>query len=169
MFGKNHSDFDSARMLKQCAADILLPATVGTSVMTLFSYLMSELANEDFSEPRHLSVMLKRLVPGLPKKSEHLVGWSAHYTVGSLFATFYVWLWKRKQVRPTLKTALLIGALSSVIAVLIWRATFKVHPLPPRINYRKFYLQLVPAHIIFALIVTMSYRLQIIEKDQILQ
>lgn len=144
---------------------VLLPALMGTNAMTIFSYLLSELAKENFSEPRHLSVMLKRLAPGIPKKWEHVAGWGAHYAVGVLFAAVYVELWKSGRLHPNLITGATFGLLSGAIAVLVWKATFKAHPLPPWISYRKFYLQLLPAHVVFAVTATIVYRLQELNTD----
>jgi hypothetical protein len=40
---------------------ILIPAMVGTSGMTLFSYLVSEAKHENFREPEVLRQLIKRL------------------------------------------------------------------------------------------------------------
>ncbi|MBL4675387.1 MAG: hypothetical protein JKY70_04160 [Mucilaginibacter sp.] len=40
---------------------------------------------------------------------------------------------------------------------MIWKATFKAHPLPPWINYDRYYLQRIRAHIIFAVGATLAY------------
>jgi hypothetical protein len=58
-----------------------------------------------------------------------------------------------------------IGALSGAIAVLIWKATFKVHPLPPWIDFKSYYLQLVPAHMVFAVFATITYRLVSLQEE----
>jgi len=144
---------------------ILFPAVMGTSVMTSFSHLLSDLYKEDFSEPRHLSVMLKRLAPGISKKWAFIAGWGAHYAVGVLFASVYAELWRSGKLRPTLATGAILGALSGAIAVMVWKATFKAHPTPPWIDYSKYYIQLVPAHVVFAVITTITYRLQQLKQE----
>lgn len=146
---------------------ILLPAVTGTTLMTMFSYLVSELAKEDFSEPEHLSVMLKRLAPGMPKRWERVAGWGAHYAVGALFVSVYLELWKSGKLRANLTNGILLGGLSGLLAVAVWKATFKAHPLPPWINYRKYYIQLIPAHIVFAVVATITYRLMNLHKPPV--
>ncbi len=140
-------------------APLLVPAFAGTTVMTLFSYILSEITKEDFSEPKHLSTMIDRLAPGTPKSWARVAGWGAHYAVGVLFASVYRQLWLKGKIRPSVAAGAVLGIISGAIAVLIWKSTFKIHPLPPWINYNKFYLQLVPAHTVFAVTATIAYRL----------
>ena len=127
--------------------------------MTAFSYLVSELDGENFSEPERLSQLAKRLVPLLSKEEKLTIGWGAHYMVGLLFALAYVELWTKGKIKPTLGQTLLLGGVSGILAVAIWKTTFKMHPLPPMLSFNKYYLQLVPAHVVFALFAALGYRL----------
>ena len=138
---------------------ITIAGITGTAFMTLFSYIVSMVKKEDFSEPEHLATMLHRLVPGTSKKLNQIAGWNAHFAVGLLFATAYVELWEAGKIKPSVKNAVLLGAVSGLLAVAVWKLTFKMHPLPPWINYNKYYIQLVPAHVVFALFATLAYRL----------
>jgi Na+/proline symporter len=146
-------------------AKIVLSGIMGTNVMTLFSYLISALAKENFSEPEHLSTMINRLAPGISKKWLKVAGWGAHYAVGILFAAVYAELWENGTIKPSVRNGLVIGALSGAIAVLIWKATFKAHPLPPWIDFKNYYLQLVPAHMVFAVFATITYRLTGLQEE----
>jgi hypothetical protein len=137
---------------------IAVAGIAGTSFMTLFSYLVSVIEKENFSEPEHLGTLIHRLLPGT-KKLNQAQGWVAHYAVGWLFATAFIELWERKKLKPSLKNALLLGGISGALAVGVWKLTFKIHPAPPWIRYTKYYTQLVPAHIVFALFATINYRL----------
>lgn len=137
---------------------IAVTGVTGTSFMTLFSYLVSHIERENFSEPEHLGTLIHRLLPGT-KKLNQVQGWAAHYAVGLLFATVFTELWERQKAKPSLKNALLLGGISGALAVGVWKLTFKLHPAPPWIKYTKYYTQLVPAHVVFALFATISYRL----------
>jgi len=137
---------------------IAVAGVTGTSFMTLFSYLVSVIEKENFSEPEHLGTLIHRLLPGT-KKLNQVQGWAAHYAVGLLFATVFTELWERQKAKPSLKNALLLGGISGALAVGVWKLTFKLHPAPPWIKYTKYYAQLVPAHVVFALFATISYRL----------
>ncbi|MEJ2884271.1 hypothetical protein [Pedobacter sp. GR22-6] len=136
----------------------VISGTGGTTFMTASSVLMS-LLGQDFREPEHLGTMVGRLAPLLSKRAKVIAGWGAHYAMGMIFAAVYVELWESGKIEHSLKNALILGALSGVVGFLIWKATFKVHPLPPAMNYTNFYLQRIPAHIVFAIFATLSYRL----------
>ncbi|MDB5133048.1 MAG: hypothetical protein JWR02_2797 [Mucilaginibacter sp.] len=141
------------------AKEILFAGISGTTFMTAFSYAVSAVEKENFSEPERLGQLARRLLPILNKKEDQLIGWSAHYGVGILFTTAYDWLWNNKGIKPSFKNNLLLGGISGLAAVAIWKATFKMHPLPPRLSFDKYYLQLVPAHIVFAVFAGLAYGL----------
>jgi hypothetical protein len=138
---------------------ILLQASAGTTMMTLFSYLVSLAEKENFSEPEHLGTLLHRLCPGSSKKVMQIAGWGAHYAVGLFFILAYRELWQKGVLKKNLANGLILGALSGALAVLIWRTTMKAHPAPPWIDFTRFYIQLVPAHIVFAVCATLTARL----------
>ena len=136
-----------------------LSGSVGTVVMTLGSELMSKIFGENYSEPDHLETMIKRLAPMLSKQAKTIAGWGAHLTMGLIFAAIYVELWEKRQIKHNIKNAIILGILSGLIGLLIWKGTFKVHPLPPLLNYTNFYLQRIPAHVVFAVATTITYKL----------
>jgi hypothetical protein len=136
-----------------------LSGFIGTSFMTASSELMSVLMGENFREPEHLETMISRLVPHLSAHAKKIAGWGAHYAMGFVFAAVYVQLWESKKIKHSLKNGLILGALSGVLGFLIWKATFKLHPLPPWLNYDHYYLQRIPAHVVFAVFATIAYRL----------
>ena len=139
--------------------NILIPGTAGTALMTLFSYGVSVVDKENYSEPERLGQLAHRLAPVLNKKDHRLIGWGAHYGVGLLFATAYARLWENRKLKPTFKNNFMLGAVSGLAAVAIWKATFTAHPLPPAMRFDKYYLQLVPAHIVFAVFAGLGYAL----------
>lgn len=137
----------------------LLSGIAGTTVMTADSALMSEIFGENYREPEHLTTMIKRLVPGLSKRANQIAGWGAHYAMGLVFAAVYVELWEKKKIKHSVRNGLILGAVSGVLGFLIWKGTFKSHPFPPAINYDHYYLQRIPAHVVFAITATLAYRL----------
>jgi hypothetical protein len=138
---------------------IALSGFMGTNFMTASSALMSVVFGENFREPNHLETMIGRLAPHLSKHAKKIAGWGAHYAMGFVFAAVYVELWETKKIKHNFKNALILGAVSGVLGFLIWKGTFKAHPLPPWINYDHYYLQRIPAHIVFAVFATITYRL----------
>ena len=79
--------------------------------------------------------------------------------MGLLFEIIYVSLWANKKLKPSIKNNLLMGVISGVVAIALWKITFKMHPLPPRLNFNKFYAQLVPAHVVFCVVSGLTYNL----------
>lgn len=137
-------------------AKTLLCSLSGTSLMTLSSAVFS-MGKQDFREPRHLGRLIGRLLPLGSDEMKVLAGWAAHYGMGTVFSAVYVMLWEDKKIGYSWKEALGLGILSGGIGALIWKATFKAHPLTPVMNYPRFYLQRLPAHIVFAAFATLAY------------
>lgn len=127
--------------------------------MTLFSYLVSLADGDNFSEPERLGQLASRLIPKVDKQESQALGWLGHYAVGLLFALVYVELWRKGKLKPDRKTSLWLGGISGIFAVAIWKATFKMHPLSPALSFNKYYLQLIPAHIVFAVFAGIGYQI----------
>lgn len=128
--------------------------------MTAFSKLLSKVQGQNFSESAQLSRMIKRIMPLLSENKRMAAAWTAHLTVGLGFALAYIEGYESGKIKPGAKEMLLLGLVSGILAVVIWRLTFKAHPLPPILKSDAYYWQLVPAHVIFAIFVTVTYRLQ---------
>ena len=138
----------------------------GTTFMTASSALLS-LMGQDFREPEHLSTMISRMAPFLSKRAKVIAGWGAHYGMGFVFAAVYVELWETRKIDHTVKNGLILGVLSGLVGLLIWKGTFKTHPLPPKMDYTIFYLERIPAHIVFAIFSTIAYRIIKNKEDQV--
>jgi len=128
--------------------------TVGTTAMTAFSYLLSRTKNKNFREPRLLAGMIDRLTP-LNKNEAVKMGWLMHYGVGVFFAAIYKPILEKGHIEPTMKNGAIIGGITGLFGAAIWNLTFHLHPLPPLISYRRFYGQLVVAHVIFGAVTTL--------------
>lgn len=131
----------------------------GTSFMTANSYIMSEIFGENFREPQHLSKMIARLAPKLSQHANRIAGWGAHYAMGLVFAAVYVELWETHKIKHTILNGVILGFVSGVLGFLIWKGTFKAHPAPPLLRFDHYYLQRIPAHIVFAVFATITYRI----------
>lgn len=129
----------------------------GTTFMTASSALMSLIPHEQFQEPDQLFKLIGRLAPWLPKSYKKIASWGAHYTMGLLFAAAYVELWEKKKIEHSFKNGIILGILSGLLGMLIWKATFSIHPLPPNNRKSHFYLQRIPAHVVFAVFATLGY------------
>jgi hypothetical protein len=130
--------------------NVLLAAAVGTGAMTLFSYLVSRKKNKDFREPRLLGKMVYRAVPEIKKPQAKVIGWILHCTTGLTFAVIYHYLLKDTKLNSNVPDGIVLGLANGVVAVGIWKATFSLHPDPPKIHFNDFYKHLVLAHVVFA-------------------
>jgi hypothetical protein len=141
------------------AKEVLVSGITGTTFMTLFSHMAGDIADENFSEPNLLGKLFDRVVPGSSKEVSTIVGWKAHYLIGILFALVYAELWDKEKVKPSIKNGLLLGGISGIAAIAVWKTTFKLHPAPPGINFKNYYIQLWAAHVVFGLFSTLAYQL----------
>jgi hypothetical protein len=137
--------------------EILSGAIAGTSAMTLYSYVLSEFKNKQFREPELLAILLKRLFPQINKSTTHVEGWMLHYSVGLLFTSLYDQVW-RKTKGPSLSSALLLGSISGIAGIGVWKKTFDLHPRPPLIEFKKYYGQLLVAHLVFGVFTALGYK-----------
>jgi hypothetical protein len=103
--------------------------------------------------------MTHRLAPGISKKQSQVAGWGTHYAVGLLFVLVYRELWQSGKIKRNLRNGIILGALSGALAVGVWKTSLKAHPAPPWIDFTNYYIQLVPAHIVFAVCATLTSRL----------
>ena len=139
---------------------ILISALVGTSAMTLFSYLVSESKNKNFREPEVLGKLVKRLPKTVSKGSAQLLGWGMHYAIGTLFVASYSELWEQTKTKPSLTSGTLLGAASGVVGVMGWKFMFEAHPNPPAKNLKPFFGHLLLAHVVFGFFSAITYKLK---------
>lgn len=139
---------------------IVIAGVVGTTFMTLYSYLKARKENQEYVEP----VMINKLIdnsenlPGISDEESHISGWGLHYATGIGFVAGYYLIWEKALAKPTLPKILLIGAFSGATGIAVWKLLFAQHNRPPQ-NYRHgYYRQLFIAHIIFTLFAIPTYK-----------
>jgi hypothetical protein len=131
---------------------ILISGLTATTLMTLFSYIVSNSKRRNFKEPELLAGLLKEVVPqqelALP------AGWGTHYSMGICWASVFDLLFEKAGVERDLKNAVILGGFSGLTGMVIWGLAFKMHPNPPITDYKRFYGHLLLAHIVYTLTVT---------------
>lgn len=139
---------------------IIIAGVVGTTFMTLYSYLKARKENQEYVEP----VMINKLIddsenlPRIKNEDSHPSGWVLHYATGIGFMGGYYLLWHKALAKPTLIKILVIGSLSGLTGIAVWKLLFTQHNRPPQ-NYRYgYYRQLFIAHIIFTLFAIPTYK-----------
>lgn len=137
--------------------DTIAANFVGTTLMTLFSEVVSEIKGSNYNEAEILGELLNRITP-LQKSQARAAGYLGHYGVGLGFAAVYVAYLNKTKAKPNLLNSVAYGALSGVAGAFIWHATFKAHPNPPGVNLKNYYKQLVLAHVVFGVGAAMALR-----------
>ena len=138
---------------------VLSSGILGTSAMTIFSYLVSELMSENFREPEIMSFLFKNLSITFLQYETYLgyLAWTFHYIIGFSFVFIYVKLWDTNKLKPNLVSGMFLGAITGIIGIIGWYITFKLHPNPPIVNLRNFFILLFFAHIVFGIFATIGY------------
>lgn len=139
---------------------ILFSGIIATSIMTLFSYIVSAFSHSQFREPQLLNQLIKRST-ALPFKpgQKNLTGWIIHYAIGIFFVVIFDFIWNYTDFEPSIFTGALLGFIFGFIGITGWKIMFSLNPDPPEINFRNFYLQLLPAHVIFGIGAALPYLL----------
>ncbi len=130
----------------------------GTSLMSLFSYLISDVKHKNFKEPEILGELLERIIPAISKKQSVAGGWVLHYTAGTIFTAIYNQIWEKTSIQPNIKSGAVLGAMSGIAGIAVWKATIAMHPNPPAKNYDAYYKHLLLAHILFGIAAAESYK-----------
>lgn len=139
---------------------IFLGGLVATSVMTGFSYLLSNLRNKQFREPELLNALLSRSPFFRLKLSKNsLAGWILHYLIGWMFVILFAVIWKEGLMPSSIISGSILGLAAGIIGVLGWRIFFAIVENPPKINWSEYYLQLIAAHVIFGICAVLVYQL----------
>jgi len=134
---------------------ISLPAT---SLMTAYSYALSHYSRTNLKEPKLLGILLHRAIPRIRQPYACWLGWLSHYSMGAGWAIVASWLLRTGILKPSFRSALIMGIGSGIISVLAWRSLFRLHNRPPHIRSQLFYRQLITAHIIYMISFMTYYR-----------
>lgn len=139
------------------AVSVLSAALTGTTVMSAFSYIISQQEHKQFREPELLNKLVSRMPLDVKTSKDSMVGWAIHYIVGLVFCTLYDRIWQRLTPAERMLVSIPLGALSGVIGAVVWKTTFQKHPFPPVIRYKNYYLHIVLAHVIFGAFAGLGY------------
>jgi hypothetical protein len=125
--------------------DTILKITLfSTVVMTVFSYVLTRILNEDLVEPYWLNVLLfkKRLLL-------RPLGWLIHFITGIGF--FYLLVVLNAILDfGIIINGLAVGVLEGFIGILMWYIAFNFIEKPDNLKLKLYYYNLMGAHIIFS-------------------
>lgn len=136
-----------------------ISSIVATSVMTIFSYLVSASFRELYKEPVLLSYCISSFNISLSDKVKRILSWLIHYGIGFMFVLGYHLIWEYRIIEKSWLSALILGIISGIIGIASWLVIFKISKYEPNIDFKGYYLQLFIAHVLFALAALPVYNL----------
>ncbi|HSI76563.1 MAG TPA: hypothetical protein VK957_11720 [Lunatimonas sp.] len=139
---------------------VLIPTLVATSVMTAFSYGYSAIVKKQFREPELLNILLMRWTNAFRHLTKgSLLGWAIHYLVGFFFMLGFCLIWEVVEIEATLLSGVIMGFTAGILGVIGWQLTFWIHPNPPKLDFKQYYIHLILAHLVFGIggVITYNY------------
>jgi hypothetical protein len=130
---------------------IICATIAATSVMTLFSYIVSESARKLYKEPVLLTYLLHSFKVEVSAGTKVVLAWLLHYIIGLIFVIIYHFLWYYGIVEMSWLVALILGVVSGIVGILGWMLLFEIVPQKPNIDFKGYYIQLLVAHIFFGI------------------
>lgn len=137
---------------------ILISGLVATTVMTLFSYVVSNFKAKQFREPELLNSLISRSeIIELKPSKKHFLGWIIHYLIGWFFVVGFSFIWEYTQFSADIISGAVLGMAAGIIGIFGWIMMFKLNQNPPEIDFSQFYIQLIIAHILFGISAAIIY------------
>lgn len=140
---------------------IILATIAATSLMTAFSYTISEAFRELYKEPLLLQYLMTRFRLGFKGTTKMIACWALHYFIGLIFVLIFHFLWKAGFIEITWLAGLIYGAIIGIIGIAGWVVMFNLSNYQPRIDFKGYYLQLFIAHVIFTLTIILVYKIML--------
>lgn len=138
---------------------VIISTIAATSVMTLFSYIVSASARELYKEPVLLTYILTFLGIKTSIPAKNILAWVLHYLIGLAFVVCYHYLWTYDILNLSWPVAFLLGAVSGIIGIAGWIILFAIVPKKPNIDFKGYYIQLFVAHVFFGVTAFAVYKL----------
>jgi hypothetical protein len=139
---------------------ILIGGSIGTTVMTLFTYWIESITGKDLGEPKYLNRLIRYSRRFEAETGDgHMAGWAIHYFIGVLFAAAMIAFRSITGIDLTPLVGMFIGAIFGLLGIVGWTVMFAVHDDPPQIKFPIFLVQLVVVHILFGATVTLYFRI----------
>src|SRR3954465_8823720 len=113
---------------------IIIAGITGTLLMTGAMYLLSAVTGQNYKVVGILATMVTNHTTrkkGLTKfTSDILMGVVLHYLIGIMFSFVYFYLWETGHVYPGIKSSIIFGLLTGIVAIVFWSSFIYLHPNP---------------------------------------
>ncbi len=138
----------------------ILAGIAGTIVMTATMYLYSNITGRNTQVVHILGAMVTgNHVEAKEDKTKMLItGAISHTFVGVLFSLSYFLLWNWGVFTINWIDSNIVGSLSGIIAIIVWRSYIFVHENAPDISLSHYFFALFISHVIFGVVTVNVYR-----------
>ncbi|WP_296622170.1 hypothetical protein [Marivirga sp.] len=139
----------------------IISGFVGTIAMTIVMYLYGNLTKKKTKVVHILGLMMTgNLALSKEQKTKILTtGSIAHLFIGILFSFAYFLLWNWGVFNISTFDSIIVGALSGVLAIIVWKSYFNVYRKPPRVPLPHYFTALFISHIVFGLVTVSVFNL----------
>ena len=124
---------------------------LGTVLMTSFSYVISRMKSQQFKEPKLLNMILRRSTYDMNPSNNSVLGWVVHFSIGVILMTLFYVLHLTFSFSISAVSILIYGTIAGVLSILSWHFMLSISSNSPDFALRDFYMQLLMAHVLFAL------------------
>lgn len=131
---------------------VIIAGISGTILMTAFSYIIARVKSQQFKEPKLLNMILRRSTfDKMNPTNNSVMGWVLHFSIGVLLMTLFYLLHLTFSFKISFFSIFIYGIFAGILSILSWHLMFLISPNSPDISLKEFYIQLLIAHIFFAL------------------
>ncbi|HKJ47447.1 MAG TPA: hypothetical protein VJ973_00065 [Christiangramia sp.] len=130
---------------------VFFAAILGTILMTTFSYVVSRIKSQQFKEPKLLNMILRRSTYDMNPSNNSILGWVVHFSIGVILMTLFYIFHLTFSFNISLISILIYGVFAGILSIISWHLMFMLSPNSPDISLKEYYIQLLLAHVLFAL------------------
>ena len=130
---------------------VIMAGILGTVLMTSFSYVISRMKSQQFKEPKLLNMILRRSTYDMNPSNNSVLGWVVHFSIGVILMTLFYVLHLTFSFSISAVSILIYGIIAGILSILSWHFMLSISSNSPDFALRDFYMQLLMAHVLFAL------------------
>lgn len=131
---------------------VIIAGISGTILMTAFSYIIARIKSQQFKEPKLLNMILRRsTLDQMNPSNNSIIGWVLHFSIGIILMTLFYILHLTFSFNISFLSIFIYGVFAGILSILSWHLMFLISANSLDISLKEFYIQLLIAHILFAL------------------
>ena len=133
----------------------ILISILATMAMTFFSMIVSNSYKKNFKEYSLLAKIINHHLKDSPTWLNLTLGVIVHFFVGYLFTLIHLYYYQI--LIPAWYNAIFLGLINGIIGAIVWYIVIKIYAEILNVSVIHYLIQLVIAHVIFAIIILYMY------------